>query len=138
MSKKYTDKFIAAVVKRSGICRATVDQVLPAVFDELRCQLVEGSQCVAIDSFGTFAVVDIPERTRRYTYGGRDEIRTYQPKRQLKFSPARNMRQEIETGKYDPSRRSFTHHPSDPPLRTRLKMGYNRRKQIFIGQPPKD
>lgn len=120
----YKKNFISAVVKRSGICRATVEQVLPAVFDELRYQLTEGSQCVPIESFGTFAVVDIPERTRRYTYKDKDEIRTLPPKRRLKFAPTKNMSREIESCRFDPSRRSFTHHPADPHLRTRNSLRY--------------
>lgn len=130
----YQRRFVAAVVKRSGICRSTVEQVLPAVFDEIRCQLSEGARCVPIESFGTFAVIDVPERERRYTYKGADEIRHYDPTQRLKFRPTRNMRREIEEGRFDPSRRSFQRHPSDPPIRTRKNLAYNRRKDVFINQ----
>lgn len=113
-------KFAAAVVKRSGICQATVEAVLPAVFDEIRCQLSEGKRsCVAIDSFGVFYVMDVPERQRRYTYKGNDELRTYPPDRRLKFRPARNMKRELQSGQFDPSRKSFSRHPKDPILRKR-------------------
>ena len=127
-------RLAAAVVKRSGICLATVEAVLPAVFDEIRYQLIEGKYpCVPIDSFGTFAVVDIPERKRRYTYKGADEIRTYPPEKRLKFRPARNMKRELEQGSFDPTRKSFSRHPKDPILRRRHNMRYQpRKKAIFI------
>lgn len=130
---EYKSHFISAVVKRSGICKATVEIVAAAMFDEIRFQLTEGCECVPIDSFGTFAVVDIPERQRRYTYGGRDELRTYAPEKRLKFAPARSMRREIEANRFDPSRRAFTHHPSDPKIRTRKNLAYNKRTQVFVG-----
>ena len=129
-------QFISAVVKRSGVCRATVEQVLPAVFDEIRYQLTEGCHFVPIESFGTFAVVDIPERKYHYTYGGRDEIRTVPPCKRLKFAPASNMRREVQAGTYDPTRRSFTRHPKDHPGRPRK---YQSNKKVFWRQPvPKE
>lgn len=132
--KDYKQHFIAQVVKRSGICRATVEQVLPAVFDEIRYQLTEGSLCVPIESFGTFAVIDIPERTYHYTYGGRDEDRTIPPTQRLKFAPAKNLRREIfEDHRFDPTRRSFTHDPRDPALRIRKDLYYQpNRKGVWL------
>ena len=130
----YRNHFISAVVRRSGICRATVEQVLPAVFDEIRCQLSEGSRCVPIESFGTFAVIDVPERTRRYNYKDIDEIRTLAPTQRLKFAPTKNMRREIQEQRFDPSRRSFTKHPSDPPIRKRKSLAYHpKRGEIHTG-----
>ena len=126
--RDYEKHFISAVVKRSGICRATVEQVLPAVFDEIRCQLSEGSRCVPIESFGTFAVIDVPERKRRYNYKDIDEIRTLAPTQRLKFAPTKNMRREIQERRFDPSRRSFTKHPSDPPIRKRKSLVYQPRR----------
>lgn len=120
----YEKHFISAVVKRSGICRATVEQVLPAVFDEIRHQLCEGSKCVPIESFGTFAVIDIPERKRRYNYKDVDEVRTLPPTQRLKFAPTRNMRRELTEHRFDPSRRSFQRHPADPPIRKRKALRY--------------
>lgn len=113
-------KFAAAVSKRTGISRATLEVAIPAVFDEIRCQLSEGKRsCVAIDSFGVFYIQDVPERQRRYTYKDKDELRTYPPDRRLKFRPARNMKRELQAGQFDPSRKSFTRHPKDPILRKR-------------------
>lgn len=113
-------KFAAAVSKRTCISRATVEAVLPAVFDEIRCQLSEGKRsCVAIDSFGVFYIQDVPERQRRYTYKDKDELRTYPPDRRLKFRPARNMKRELQAGRFDPTRKSFSRHPKDPILRKR-------------------
>lgn len=124
LPKQYLQKFAAAVVRRSGVCQATVEAVLPAVFDEIRCQLSEGKRsCVAIDSFGVFYVMDVPERQRRYTYKGKDELRTYPPDRRLKFRPAKNMKRELQQGRFDPSRRSFSRHPKDPILRKRKYQG---------------
>lgn len=133
--KDYKQHFISQVVKRSGIARATVEQVLPAVFDELRYQLSEGARCVPIESFGTFAVVDIPERTYHYTYGGRDEDRTIAPTQRLKFAPTKNMREEILTHTFNPSRRSFTHNPKDPPIRTRKDLVYDNTRKVFYREP---
>ena len=116
-------KFAAAVVRRSGICMPTVEQVLPAVFDEIRFQLCEAKRpCVPIDSFGTFYIENVPERQRRYTYKDKDEVRTYPPERRLKFRPAKNMKRELQQGQFDPTRRSFTRHPKDPILRRRQRM----------------
>lgn len=133
--KKYFNKIVTAVVERSGVCRPTVEAVLPHVFDEIRYQLTQGDLCVCIESFGTFAVIDIPERERHYTYGGRDEMRKYPPKKRLKFAPTRNLRKEVAAGQYDPTRKAFSRHPKDPAIRARAHMAYNPRKTIYIGQP---
>lgn len=127
LPKVYLQKMAAAIVKRSGIARPTVEAVLPHVFDEIRYQLAEGSRCVPIESFGTLAVVDIPERKRHYTYGGANEIRTLPPTQRLKFAPARNMTREIQTRHFDPSRKSFSRHPGDPMLRKRGDLRYQNR-----------
>lgn len=127
----YKEHFIAAVVRRSGICRATVEQVLPAVFDEVRFQLTEGYGCVPIESFGTFALIDYPEREYHYTYKC-DKIVTVPAKKRLKLRPARNLRNEIEAGKFDPTRHAFTHDPHDPPLSMKKDMRYrNDRKEFW-------
>lgn len=133
---EYKSHFISAVVKRSGICRATVEQVLPAVFDEIRHQLTEGCLCVPIESFGTFAVVDIPERQYHYTYGGRDELRTVPPCKRLKFAPTRNLRREVDAGTFDPSRRSFVRHPDDPIIRKRKELKYQKNQKGFWREAP--
>lgn len=130
--RDYKQHFISAVVKRSGICRSTVEQVLPAVFDEIRYQLAEGPGMVPIESFGTFIVVDIPERQYRYTYNGRNEIRTCPATQRLKFASARNLRREVlENHRFDPSRRSFVHNIADPPLRKRNKLMYKSNEKGF-------
>lgn len=132
LPKQYLTKFAAAIVKRSGIARPTVEAVLPHIFDEIRYQLTEGNQCIPIESFGTFAVIDKPERKRRYTYKGANEIRTLPPKKVLKFAPTRNMKREIDAGRFDPTRRSFTRHPQDPKIRKRADMKYNPRSEVFL------
>ena len=135
LPKHYLKKFAAAVSERTGISRATLEVAIPAVFDEIRYQLCEGKypHC-PIDSFGTFAVVDIPERERLYTYKGANEMRTYPPVKRLKFAPTQHMKKEIEQGKFDPSRTAFTHHPEDGLLRRRSKMVYQggRQKPMYI------
>lgn len=133
--KEYLTRLSAAVVKRSGICQATVEQVLPALFDEIRYQLCEGRyKCVPIESFGTFGVVDIPERQHHYTYKGADEMRTLPPTKRLKFYPTRNLRLEMLAMQFDPTRRSFRRHPDDPPIRKRTKMVYQPNKHgVFKG-----
>lgn len=123
--RDYEKHFVSSIVKSSGICRATVEHLLPFVFDEIRRQLAEGGGCVPIQSFGTFAVKELPERQRRYTYKGADEIRTLPPARRLKFLPTRNVRREIEEGRFDPTRKSFTKHPEDPSIRTRRAVKYH-------------
>jgi len=136
----YKQHFIAQVVKRSGICRATIEQVLPAVFDEIRYQLTEGSGCVPVESFGTFALIDIPERQRLYTYK-RDtpELRTLPPTQRLKFAPTRNLRREIEAHRFDSTRRSFVHDPHDPPLRKKKGLRYQpNQKGIHLVRLPKE
>lgn len=115
-------RLVAATVKKSGICRQTVEQVLPAFIDVVREQLTESEKrCVMIESFGTFAVKEI--LPRRYHYvrkeQGIDEWIDRPAKKVLKFAPTRNMRREIEAGRFDPTRRAFEHHPEDPHMRTR-------------------
>ena len=132
MTKVYRNKLVTAVVKRCGICRPTVEVVLTAVFDEIRWQLSEGKQSVPIDSFGTFAVVNIPERQRHYVYRGLDEIRTLPPKLKIKFAPARCLRNDVESGTFDPTRTAFIHHPGDPHLRGKAGLSYNHRKEISL------
>ena len=131
LPKQYLQKFAAAVVKRSGIARPTVEALLPHVFDEIRYILTEGNQCVPIEGFGTFAVVDIPEREHRYTYKGKNEVHTLPATKRLKFAPTKNMKREIDAGRFDPTRRSFSHHPQDPKIRKRCDMQYNSRKDIY-------
>ena len=112
--------------------------MLPAVFDEIRYQLIEGQYpCVPIESFGTFAVITKPER--RYHYyrpsKGIDEWRTLPEKKCLKFQPAYNLRRELNDGEFDSSRRSFSRHPQDPMIRRRNKMAYvPKRKPIYISR----
>lgn len=127
--KTYMKKFAAAVVKRSGISKATVEAVLPHVFDEIRYQLTEGSYpCVPIESFGTFAVINRPEHEYLYNYHGANEVRTVPARRQLKFVPTRNMKREVEQGLFDPTRHSFSWHPDDPKIRKRNDMRYKKGK----------
>lgn len=137
LPKEYITKFAAAVVKRSGIARPTVEAVLPHIFDEIRYQLTEGKYpCVPIEGFGTFAVIDIPERTRRYTYKGANELRTLPAKKKLKFAPTRNMKREIAAGRFDPTRKSFSRHPDDPKIRKRADMRYNKRSDVYLEHVP--
>ena len=130
LPKEFLRKLAADVTKRCGICQATVEQVLPALFDEIRFRLVEGKYpCIPIESFGTFGVVTIPEREYHYTYGGKDEIRTLPSKKKLKFYMTRNFRQELERGEFDSTRQSFRRHPKDPAIRKRKSMGYRPKNQ---------
>lgn len=126
--KKYLQEFAASVVKRSGIARPTVEALLPHVFDEIRYQLTEGSLCVPIEGFGTFAVIDRPEHEFLYHRGDVRRVNTVPAKKQIKFAPTRNLRLEVDAGCYDPSRRSFSRHPSDPVIRKRHDLRYKRAK----------
>lgn len=125
----YLKRIAANVVKRSGISLPTVMQVLPAVFDEIRYQLCEGSYpCVPIESFGTFAVINRPEHEYLYNYQGRGEVHTIPARRQLKFKPTASMKREIEAGRFDPTRKSFSRHPDDKPIKKRNDMRYKKGK----------
>lgn len=130
--RKYLEKFAAAVVKRSGISRQTVEAVLPHVFDEIRYQLTEGNLCVPIDGFGTFAAISYPERQRLYTYKGKHEHHTLPAMTKVKFAPTKNMQREVNAHQFDPTRRAFSRHPADPPIRRRKNMLYNKRNQVHI------
>ena len=139
LPKEYLTKFAAAVVKRSGIARPTVEAVLPHVFDEIRYQLTEGQYpCVPVEGFGTFAVIDMPERKRRYTYKGKNEIHVLPAKKKLKFTPTCNMKREVAAQRFDPTRRSFWHHPQDPKIRKRADMKYNKRREVFLEHMPEE
>ena len=132
LPKTYLQKLAAAIVKRSGIARPTVEALLPHVFDEIRYILTEGNQCVPIESFGTFAVIDVPARERKYTYKGKNEIHNLPATKRLKFKPTSSMKREIDALRFDPTRRSFSRHPDDPKIRKRASMRYNPRKDVFI------
>ena len=135
LPSKYFKKFAAAVVQRSGISRATVEQVLPAVFDEIRYQLTtEDRPCVPIEGFGTFAVIDRPEHEFLYHRGDIKKVCPVPARRQLKFTPTKNMKREVEARQYDPSRRSFTRHHDDPPIRMRKDMRYRKVKGYQQGE----
>lgn len=125
--RDYKEHFIASVVKRSGICRATVEQVMPAVFDELRYQLSEGYGFVPIESFGTFIVQDIPARRHQYNYKSETpQYRILPATQRLKFYPTKNLRREVlELHQYDHTRRSFVHDPHDPPMKRRKELRYH-------------
>lgn len=135
MPREFLQRFAADVSKRCGICQATVEQVLPACFDEIRERLVEGRYpCVPIESFGVIGVIQKPER--QYKIRGKDEYKLLPPKKTLKFYMARCFRNELEQGAYDPSRKSFSRHPKDPALRYRSQMNY-RKDRAVSGSPEK-
>lgn len=124
-------KLAKAVADRSGIRTATVEVVLPALFDEIRQRLAEGVYpCVPIDSFGTFAVVDIP--ARRYHYyrpeKGIDRWVDLPATRRLKFGLAHSFKRELCLQQFDPSRKSFSRHPEDPAVKRRKQMKYRKGK----------
>lgn len=127
VNKIHFRRMVMAIVRESGICRQTVEQVLPVAFDIIRRELVEGEkQWVAIESFGTFAIKEVPEREHLYTYKGKSEMRHLPAKRVLKFSPTKNFNNEVNYRKFDSTRKSFTHHPDDPPIRVRAKFKYKK------------
>ena len=86
-------------------------------------------QWVAIESFGTFAIKEVPEREHLYTYKGKSEMRHLPAKRVLKFSPTKNFKNEVELRQYDPIRKSFTRHPDDPPIRIRIRAKFKYKKR---------
>ena len=122
MSNIHFRRLVAAVSRESGICKPTVEVVLPVVFDVMRRDLTEGDkQCVQIESFGTLAVKELSARGYHYRRPekGIDRWVEKPARRILKFSPTKNMRRAVEQGRFDPSRRSFFHHPDDPKMRYR-------------------
>lgn len=128
VNKIHFRRMVMSIVRESGICRQTVEHVLPFVFDVIRREIVEGERkWVAIESFGTFAIKDVPEREHLYTYKGKSEMRHLPAKRVLRFSPTRNFKNEVDQCQFDPTRRSFTRHPDDPPIRVRAKFRYQKR-----------
>ena len=137
LPKEFLQRIAADVSKRCGICQATVEVVLPAFIDEIRYILAESKYpCIPIESFGTFAMIDVPERDRLYTYKGKSEVRHLPAKRKLKFSPTHSFRQELEQGQFDPSRKSFSRHPKDRRIRKRGDM-QPRKKHPAFGIGPK-
>lgn len=127
----YFKKFVADVVKRSGISRPTVEAVLPAVFDEIRYRLCEGkTPSIQIESFGTIAVTDKPAHQYHSNYKGVQKVCDVPAQKVIKFAPARNLKREIAAGQFDPTRRSFVHHPADPTLRKRHNMGYQKGRPV--------
>ena len=135
LPKQFLTQLARDVSKRCGICQATVEQVLPAVFDEIRQRLVEGRYpCVPIESFGVIGIIQKPER--QYKIRGKEDYKLLPPKKVLKFYMARNFRNELEAGAFDPTRKSFSRHPKDPALRYRSQMNY-RKDRAVSGSPEK-
>lgn len=129
--KKYLYQLAQAVSKRSGISINTCQVVLPALFDELRYMLCEGRyRVVTIESFGTLAVRELPQRhyTRRYS-NGITQVVDLPPKLVVKFTPTRNLRNEVQASRFDPTRQSFSVHPDDHPIRTRKRIDSKPRKK---------
>lgn len=136
LPKTYLQKLAAAVAKRSGISKATVEVVLPATFDEIRAILTEGTYpCIPIESFGTFAVIDRPEHEYLNTYKGKHEVVTIPARKQLKFKPTASMKREVESGRFDPTRKSFSRHPDDRPIRKRKDMRYQKNRGFTSARP---
>ena len=125
---KFYQKFAADIVRRSGISRPTVEALLPHVFDEIRYILTEGNGDIAIEGFGTFYVKDVPEHEYLYNRNNANRICTVPAKKQIKFAPARNLTDEMNAGKFDTNRHSFTRMPGDPLLRHRSDMRYKKVK----------
>lgn len=122
--KKYLHQLALAVSRRSGISVATCMVVLPALFDEMRQTLAEGRwRAVSVESFGSLIVRQKPLRhyTRRFP-DGHTEVVELQPVLRVSFMPSRNLRREVETSTFDPTRKSFEVHPDDRPLRVRKKI----------------
>ena len=136
LPKEFLQRIAADVSKRCGICQATVEQVLPAFVDEIRFRLAESKYpCVPIESFGTFAIIDVPERDRLYTYKGKTELRHLPAKKKLKFAPTASFRRELDRGQFDPSRRSFSRHPKDKRIRKRADMQPRKKHPAFAIGP---
>jgi nucleoid DNA-binding protein len=133
-NNKFFQKFAAAIVKRSGICQATVEAVLPHVFDEIRYQLTEGCGYVAIEGFGTFVAKDIPEHEFLYHRGDKREVHVVPAKKVVKFAPTRNLTNEVSQSHYDDTRHSFQHMPGDPKLRLRGNLTYRKPKGYKQGE----
>lgn len=131
MPSLYFKKLVADIVKRSGIARPTVEALLPHVFDEIRYRLCEGkTPGVSIESFGTIAVIDKPAHQYHSNYKGVQKVCDVPAKKVIKFRPTRNLKREIAAGQFDPTRRSFVHHPADPPMAKRNHMGYQKGRPI--------
>ena len=134
--KKYLYRLAQAVSKRSGISIATCQVVLPALFDEMRYMLCEGQyRCVTVESFGTLTVKERPSRHYRRRFpDGTSEIIELPPKLIVKFLPTRNLRHEVETSHFDPTRQSFVIHPDDHGIRTRRAVKSKAKKRdTFFG-----
>jgi len=98
------------------------------VFDEIRYRLTEGkTPSIQIESFGTIAVIDKPAHQYLSHYKGVERVCDVAAQKVIKFAPSRNLKREINAGRFDPTRRSFVHHPADPTLRKRQDMRYNPR-----------
>lgn len=139
MASVYLNRMVSAVSKESGVSKNTLEYVLPFIFDYIRREIVEGdNHFVAIDNFGMFALKEISAREYHYyrPSKGIDEWRKLPAKRTMKFVPTRNMRQEVEQGKFNPDRMSFVHHPDEPVIRGRtyFKKYASKKKEIAKGQ----
>ena len=51
------------------------------------------------------------------------------PKLVVKFTPTRNLRNEVQASHFDPTRVSFVVHPDDHPIRTRKRIDPKPRKK---------
>ena len=135
--KTYLHKLAQAVSRRSGISVNTCLVLLPALFDEIRQTLCEGHyRCVTVENFGSFVVRQRPARHyRRLKKDGTSHLVELPPRLIVKFLPTRNLKQEVENSKFDPTRESFTVSPGERGIHVRkaIESKSKKRQKLFIG-----
>lgn len=135
--KTYLHKLAQAVSRRSGISVNTCLVLLPALFDEMRQTLCEGRyRCVTVENFGSFVVRQRPARHyRRLKKDGTSHLVELPPRLIVKFVPTRNLKNEVELSKFDPTRESFTIYPGERGIRVRkaIESKAKKKRKVFIG-----
>ena len=89
---------IAAVAEKAGIANKDAEGAVSAVFGALTSALNQGEE-VRLHGFGTFAVLERPERAGRNPKTG--VAMTIPAGRTLKFRAASQLRDSVNTGKSD-------------------------------------
>lgn len=122
MAQNKRQHFVEAVMEQSGVDRATIEHVVPVVFDVIRQQLCQGER-VRIANFGVFFPLKLKERTVINNTGHTPRTHVLPAEWRPRFRPADTFTAELRARLYDADRTSFhrTGEPNLPHLRGRKK-----------------
>lgn len=121
-------QLITFVSQRSGVCTATVGQVLPAVFDIIRETVITGQNhgTVRLDGFGTFYAQNRKTNLADPGHPGQ-RIRGY--KLTPRFSPVLSFKEEVLHEQVNPNVHAFQRNHSHDEARHQRNRKYHFRSE---------